>query len=452
MATVLAAVARWERAQAELAGLSLSALTGPQVVAVQQRLERGYRRQPVLDHRLIDQLTSQSTPAELGARSWHRVLSEALRISEGEAKRRLKVAGLLGPRRSLTGEALSPQLADVAAAQERGELGAEHVRIIEKFFDELPHRIDAATREMAQADLSRIGAGLGPTPFRAAAERLALMLNQDGELPDEANRARRRYFTIDKQGADGMSRAHGLLDPQSRATLDAVLASLGAPGKCNPADEQPCVDGEAREQAVQADTRSAGQRNHDALTAMGRAVLASGQLGHHNGLPATVIVTATLQELQAGTGVGVTAGGSLLPMAEVIRLAAQSQHYLVIYDGHTSEPLYCARAKRFATPGQRIVLQALDRGCTKPGCTAPGYWCQVHHVDGWAADGGRTDIPQLTLACGPDNRSVEEQGYTTRKRADGRTEWIPPPHLDTGQARVNDYHHPERYLRPPVNP
>jgi hypothetical protein len=27
-------------------------------------------------------------------------------------------------------------------------------------------------------------------------------------------------------------------------------------------------------------------------------------------------------------------------------------------------------------------------------------------------------------------------------------EWIPPPHLDTGQARVNDYHHPER-LRPP---
>jgi hypothetical protein len=27
-------------------------------------------------------------------------------------------------------------------------------------------------------------------------------------------------------------------------------------------------------------------------------------------------------------------------------------------------------------------------------------------------------------------------------------EWIPPQHLDTGQARVNDYHRPER-LRPP---
>ena len=52
------------------------------------------------------------------------------------------------------------------------------------------------------------------------------------------------------------------------------------------------------------------------------------------------------------------------------------------------------------------------------------------------------------MACGPDNRAVEEQGWTTRKREDGHTEWIPPPNLDTGQARVNDYHHPEKYLRP----
>ncbi len=91
---------------------------------------------------------------------------------------------------------------------------------------------------------------------------------------------------------------------------------------------------------------------------------------------------------------------------------------------------------------------ALDRGCTRPGCTAPSYWCQVHHVDGWVKDDGPTDITKLTLACGPDNRLVEEGGWTTRKRKDGRTKWIPPPHLDTGQSRVNDYHHPDKYLRP----
>ena len=76
----------------------------------------------------------------------------------------------------------------------------------------------------------------------------------------------------------------------ARATLDAVLAKLAAPGMCNPDDEAPCVDGEPTDAAVQGDARSPGQRNHDALKAMGRAVLASGELGRHNGLPATIIV------------------------------------------------------------------------------------------------------------------------------------------------------------------
>ena len=445
-AETLAVVARWEQAQADMAGLCFAGLTAAEVLAIQKRLEHGYRAQPAVDHQLIHQLTAQATPAELGANSWPKVLSEALRISTDEAKRRIKQAELLGPRTAMTGEPLPPTLPNVAAAQARGQIGSEHVRTIEKFFNELPSRIDAQTRDQAEADLARIATGLGPTQFRAAADRLALVLNQDGDLPDEADRARRRYLTIDKQDAGGMSRFHGLLDPEARATLDAVLAKLAAPGMCNPDDEAPCVDGEPTDAAVQGDARSPGQRNHDALKAMGRAVLASGELGRHNGLPATIIVTATLQDLQSGARVAATGGGSLLPMRDVIRLASQSHHYLVIYDKHTRQPLYCGRAKRFATPGQRIVLHALERGCTRPGCTAPAYWCQVHHVDDWVADNGETNINDLTLACGPDNRLVEDGGWTTRKRNDGRTEWLPPPHLDTGQPRVNDFHHPEKYL------
>jgi len=445
-AETLAVVARWEQAQADMAGLCFAGLTAAEVLAIQKRLEHGYRAQPAVDHQLIHQLTAQATPAELGANSWPKVLSEALRISTDEAKRRIKQAELLGPRTAMTGEPLPPTLPNVAAAQARGQIGSEHVRTIEKFFNELPSRIDAQTRDQAEADLARIATGLGPTQFRAAADRLALLLNQDGDLPDEADRARRRYLTIDKQDAGGMSRFHGLLDPEARATLDAVLAKLAAPGMCNPDDEAPCVDGEPTDAAVQGDARSPGQRNHDALKAMGRAVLASGELGRHNGLPATIIVTATLQDLQSGAGVAATGGGSLLPMRDVIRLASQSHNYLVIYDKHTRQPLYCGRAKRFATPGQRIVLHALERGCTRPGCTAPAYWCQVHHVDDWVADNGETNINDLTLACGPDNRLVEDGGWTTRKRNDGRTEWLPPPHLDTGQPRVNDFHHPEKYL------
>jgi len=94
---------------------------------------------------------------------------------------------------------------------------------------------------------------------------------------------------------------------------------------------------------------------------------------------------------------------------------------------------------------------ALDRGCTRPGCTAPGYWSQVHHVDGWVANNGQTNIDDLTLACGPDNRLVEHGGWSTRKRKDGRTEWLPPPHLDTGQTLFNNSPPPEKYLMPDDN-
>jgi hypothetical protein len=136
-------------------------------------------------------------------------------------------------------------------------------------------------------------------------------------------------------------------------------------------------------------------------------------------------------------------------MRDVIRLASHAHHYLAIFDRHTEIPLYLGRTKRIATPGQRIVLLAKDRGCTFPGCTVPGYGCQVHHaVTDWAK-GGLSDISDETLACGPHNRLVEENGWTTRKRKDGTTEWIPPPHLDPGGARINDYHHPQRYLAEP---
>jgi hypothetical protein len=92
-------------------------------------------------------------------------------------------------------------------------------------------------------------------------------------------------------------------------------------------------------------------------------------------------------------------------------------------------------------------VYAKDRGCTKPGCDAPAYHSQVHHVHGWTAT-HRTDINDPTLACGPDNRLVEKGGFTTRKNAHGDTQWIAPPHLDHGQPRTNTFHHPEKLLAP----
>ena len=89
-------------------------------------------------------------------------------------------------------------------------------------------------------------------------------------------------------------------------------------------------------------------------------------------------------------------------------------------------------------------LHSKDRGCSVPNCDVPGYLTEVHHVTPWAQC-RETDINNLTLACGPHHK-LAEQGWSTRTRADGITEWIPPPHLDRGQSRVNNFHHPETLL------
>ena len=157
---------------------------------------------------------------------------------------------------------------------------------------------------------------------------------------------------------------------------------------------------------------------------------------------------STLQELEAGYGQAVTATGTLLPIPTVIKLASHAYHYLSVFDKHTGRALHLARTRRIASADQRIVLLARDRRWTRPGCTVPRAYWQVHHAVGdWAQD-GQTNVDDLTLACPRDNRSVKPGGWRTRKRKDGGTEWIPPPHPDSGQSRVNDYHHPENYLLP----
>jgi hypothetical protein len=168
-------------------------------------------------------------------------------------------------------------------------------------------------------------------------------------------------------------------------------------------------------------------------------------LGQHKSLPATIIVTTTLQDLERGAGIARTAGGTRLPMRDVIALAARSHHYLAVFDQHTNQALYLGRARRCASTAQKLMLLSLDHGCTRPGCTASGYHAEVHHLTAWK-DGGRTDIDNETLACPPDNRLVDQTPWTTTMGTDA-VEWKPPPALDTGQARVNDFHHPERMLR-----
>jgi hypothetical protein len=374
-----------QTAVSRLVGLSFETLTTPERLGFLERLEEETRRLPVPRHALINGVRREATAAELGGKLPH-VLADRLRITRAEAARRIDEAAVLGQRSALTGELLAPQLPATAAVQRGGKIGSAHVRMIRGFLRELPCWVDADTRAHAEAQLADLA-----TQYR----------------PEQ-------------------------------------LGKLAAPGVADPYVEEPVLDGTPSQDVIDCDTRSPAQRNHDGLHAALRAVLASGSLGQHNGLPASIIVSTTLEELEAAAGTAVTGGGIRLPIKDVIRLAAHAHHYLAIFGKGKVLGLY--HTKRLASPGQRIVLYAKDRGCSHPGCDVPGYLCEVHHVTDFAKC-RTTEMDDLTLACGSHHALIKPGGWTTRKGADGETEWIPPPHLDRGQPRTNTYWPPEKLLR-----
>ena len=429
-------------ARSQVNGLTFDALTMPERLAYLEQLEEDARRAPVAGHALINQIGEQADEKTLGGRL-PAVLATRLRITRGEARRRVAEAADLGPRHALTGELLPPLLTATAKVQRDGRVGADHVKVIRRFLHRLPTYVDLATREHVHSDLAATATQFGPEDLAQLADHIMDCVHPDGDYTD-TDRARRRGVTLGEQGPDGMSQLTGLLTPEARATVEAMLAKLAAPGMCNPDDEAPILDGPVPEESACRDMRSEAQRNHDALNAGLRGLLASGNLGQHNGLPASIIVTTSLKDLEAAAGAGLTGGGTILPMSDVIRLARHAHHYLAIFDKGKALALY--HAKRLASPAQRIVLYAKDRGCTRPGCTVRGYWCEVHHVEDWATT-HCTDINKLTFACGADHPLVQPGNWTTRKRNNGETEWIPPPHLDHGQPRTNLFHHPEKLLR-----
>jgi hypothetical protein len=403
-----------------LGAADIEELPPPQRFAVIERLETAVRRKVAISHEQITHLERYE-----GCPPIPFVLADVLRISRPAAKRRIRDADQFTPRTTLTGEPLAPLLPETGKAWEAGLLDGEHVRVIQKFFHDLPDHVGPVEIDKAERTLAEHAQTMRPDQLEKIADRLATHLNPDGKFSEE-DRARKRGFAwTGGQRPDGMSLGRVVASPQLRAELDAVFAKLAAP--------EPD------------DLRSHAQRQHDALSQLVHERLGDPKLGQHNGLPVTLIVTTTLQDLQQGAGQAVTAGGTLIPITDLIRMNAPTNNYLAVFDGVTGQSLWLGRSKRLASADQRIMLLAKYRGCTAPGCTVNGYNSQVHHAAKDWKHGGRTDIEDLTLACKCDNLLVENHGWETHQLAGGQTHWTPPPDVPL-LGGTNDYHHPERLL------
>ena len=373
------------------------------------------------------------------------LLANALNISAHDAGARIAASkDLAGPR---------PVLEQAAASRE-GLLGAEAARIVRDTVDKLPDEASADDIAYFDAELTAIALGERPEVLRREAAKL--LAAYDATRPDpqqrERTRAARRGVALGPQEADGMSKLNGWIDPEARAYLEALLAKAARPGMCNPADPVATVDGDPDQAAAATDLRTTKQRNHDALKACWRVCLASGAWGTHRGLPVTAIITMTLQQLEAAAGVAVTGGGSTVPVEVALRMASHAHHYLYIYDENCGREIFLGRSKRLASADQRIVLHAVDGGCTVPGCDQSAYNCDAHHLIEYSPS-GTTDIDRLTFVCGQNHKHAGEQErqWRARRRYDeqslGQTVWYPPKSSDRPlRSGVNRFHKP---VKPP---
>ena len=72
-----------------------------------------------------------------------------------------------------------------------------------------------------------------------------------------------------------------------------------------------------------------------------------------------------------------------------------------------------------------LTLIARDGGCSFPGCDTAPEWFERHHIVAWA-DGGATDLDNLTLLCRYHHHNFLAKGWQCAINPDGLPEWTPP--------------------------
>ncbi|GAC57819.1 hypothetical protein GOHSU_25_00540 [Gordonia hirsuta DSM 44140 = NBRC 16056] len=460
-------------ALAQLIDTALNKLTGADlggenendVAAIIEITERSRRRFDAVSAQLYREGSDRGVCTAAGYLSMHLYLSLGLRLGKGESRRRAALAARLTSGTTLTGEKLEPQMPSTATAIADGDIGAPHALIIAETLKKIPDALGATVKSDAEAQLAELARTLNPKDLGIVATRLLAHLDPDGSFTDTSDRQRQRDLWLFPQDDRLMSKFMGHLTPAARAKWELIAHSWAAPGVNNPDDpesvhgaDSTTADDASLTAARERDERNPEQRRHDAFEAMCDFVIARQGLGKPGRLSTELVISVSDEDLARRAGIALTSTGTLLPVADLVELAAKSNttSYLAVFRQHTQEPLYLGRAKkhRLASKGQRLMLFARDGGCTAPGCDAPFIRTEAHHSPDWQ-NGGPTDINHLGAACGPNNRWVGpargqwETTILTDGTDAGRMVWRPAGR--TGPWQLNPLHHHERLAHPPAH-
>jgi hypothetical protein len=265
----------------------------------------------------LAELNARNVPGQLGLRGLADLITGQVRCTRAEARRRAQAVERFGVRRALTGEVLEPVYPDVASAFADGAIGVEHAAAIADTVEAIPAGDRAEHAEAVETTLLEHARTVDPRTVRLLGQRILAHLDPDGPNPTEERlqQAHRRLNLTRLPDSTGL--LDGLLTPTCQAIWEAVLTPLAA--------RRP-------DDALGPDQRTPGQRMHDAFEEAGRRLLKAGDLPDHAGLPAQLIITLTLTDLERRAGRATTHHGGTVSVADALKLAADGEALPAILD------------------------------------------------------------------------------------------------------------------------
>lgn len=455
-------------------------LTAADMLAGLRGIEDLRRRLDGLSAELTAQFSRESDTAAYGARSTRSLLREKLRISGGEAQRRLRLSEAVGSRTSLTGESMEPEMPALAEGIHSGTFSACQVTGAARTAHELPPEVwnaEAPTIDRLFAEnLNTVQVADIPALNRRVLDRL----DPDGEMPSERTHPDRYHVTLSSR-KNGDWSLTGLLTPATGTALHALLTDRStdradqrsgdprsdAPGSVDaasctaspsagddgttadidrrtaeaadspegwnfltPSTTGVTRDGEPVHHPVETDRRPDGVRRHERFTLLMTSI-ARDRAQHGPGF--ALIVSATAEQMARGRGEVETQAGTPMRLEDLPSLSAGGQFFY-----HSTKPgtekVEMRTESRFANKKQMVYLTARDHGCTFPDCDMPAGWCDAHHIVPHAR-GGPTDVGNLTLVCAFHHHQHERWGWEA-VMIDGLPAWRPPGYLDAFREPV----------------
>ena len=405
---------------------------------------------------------SEGTSAERlddGYRNTSEFLRARLRISSGEARRRLALAADVLPRTGISGQPLPAAKEELAAGIAAGNIASRAASIICLSLERVRHVCPPEAAARMEHALTLTAVGNDQDFLTRIANRWTDSLDQDGEEPG-AQELRQRQGAFIRRARRGLhhleifattDQFEHLLTVMNVATNPRTGAAPGAGTGPRPAgntgpDADAASDGDAdgsdadhAAAAERLDRRTRPQRLLDGLVGACKAALAAGNLPAAGGLRPQVMVTIDYRDLLDRLGGAYSStrapgsdAGTLMftgPItASTVRKIACDADIIPIVLGGQGRILDIGRASRVFPPHIRRAITARDRGCAFPQCTIPAPWCEAHHIDYWSR-GGSTGTSNGTLLCSHHHHLIHKEQWTIQMRS-GVPWFIPPPHLD----------------------